>query len=82
MSIMDDDGALLTERSPWSRHPQPASTSDERQARYDLYEDVIVKLRFDGSLSKAEQHAQCQRIWDAARTSTLGLGLCGSRPSS
>lgn len=35
-------------------------------ARYDLYEDVIVKLRFDGALTKAQQHEQCQRIWDAA----------------
>jgi hypothetical protein len=34
---------------------------------YDLYEDVIVKLRFDGALTKAQQHEQCQRIWDAAR---------------
>lgn len=68
--------------SPWGRHPAPQATDDERQGRYDLYEDVIVQLRFDGSLSKAQQHALCQRIWDAARTHTLGLGLCGSRPSS
>ena len=68
--------------SPWSRHPQPAATDDERQQRYDLYEDVIVQLRFNGDLTKAQQHACCQRIWDAARTHTLGLGLCGSRPSS
>ena len=85
MSIMDDDGALLTERperSPWAPGHRGEPTSDDRQARYDLYEDVIVQLRFDGSLSKAQQHALCQRIWDAARTHTLGLGLCGSRPSS
>lgn len=68
--------------SAWGRHPAPQATEDERQARYDLYEDVIVKLRFDGTLTKAAQHALCQSIWDAARTSTLGLGLCGSRPSS
>jgi len=69
--------------SPWSRHPQPEPTDDERQARYDLYEDVIVALRFDGTLTKAAQHACCQRIWEAARAATLGLHLpCGSRPSS
>jgi hypothetical protein len=28
---------------------------------------VIVKLRFDSTLTKGEQFAQCQRIWDAAR---------------
>jgi hypothetical protein len=68
--------------SGWSRYPQPQATDDARQARYDLYEDVIVKLRFDGSLTKAEQHAQCQRVWDAARSNTLGLGLPCEKPSS
>lgn len=66
--------------SPWGRHPAPQATDDERQGRYDLYEDVIVQLRFDGTLTKAQQHACCQRIWDAARTATLGLGLPCMKP--
>jgi len=33
---------------------------------YDLCEDVIVKLRFDSTLTKEQQHGQCKRIWDAA----------------
>lgn len=32
---------------------------------YDLFEDVISKLRFE-SMTRGEQWAQCQRIWDAA----------------
>lgn len=34
--------------------------------RYDLYEDVVVKLRFD-PLTRAEQHAQLERVAAAER---------------
>jgi hypothetical protein len=59
--------------SPWGKHPQPEQPQSAREAQYDLYEDVIVKLRFDGDLTKRQQHEQCQRIWDAARSFTLSM---------
>jgi hypothetical protein len=69
--------------SPWSPAHRGEAAQSARHERYDLYEDVIVKLRFDGDLSKAQQHAQCQRIWDAARSFTLSMvGPCGTSPSS
>lgn len=61
--------------SPWAPGHRGEQALSGREGRYDLYEDVIVKLRFDGDLTKQEQHAQCQRIWDAARAATLALHL-------
>jgi len=69
--------------SPWAPGHKGEAALSAREERYDLYEDVIVKLRFDGDLSKAQQHAQCQRIWDAARSFTLSMVQpCGPSPSS
>lgn len=59
--------------SPWSPAHRSEPAQSARHERYDLYEDVIVKLRFDGALTKAQQHEQCQRIWDAARSFTLSM---------
>ena len=59
--------------SPWAPAHRSEPAQSAREAQYDLYEDVIVKLRFDGELSKKEQHALCQRIWDAARSFTLSM---------
>lgn len=39
--------------------------------RYDLYEDVICKIRFE-KLMKTEQHAQLDRVFKA--------GLCAPAP--
>jgi hypothetical protein len=59
--------------SPWAPGHRGEAALSAREEQYDLYEDVIVKLRFDGALTKAQQHAQCQRIWDAARSFTLSM---------
>jgi hypothetical protein len=59
--------------SPWAPAHKGEPAQSAREAQYDLYEDVIVKLRFDGDLTKRQQHEQCQRIWDAARSFTLSM---------
>lgn len=39
------------------------------QNRYDLFEDVIAKIRFQ-SITRAEQHSQLERIVDSVRPTT------------
>lgn len=44
-------------------------TNDEIAKQYDLYDDVIVKIRFGGPVTKTQQHQQLARIAAAERDS-------------
>lgn len=48
-------------------------TDDEIGKQYDLYEDVIVKIRFGGSVTKAQQHQQLARIAAAEREACIAI---------
>lgn len=48
-------------------------TNDEIGKQYDLYEDVIVKIRFGGPVTKAQQHQQLARIAAAEREACIAI---------
>lgn len=48
-------------------------TNDEIAKQYDLYDDVIVKIRFGGPVTKTQQHQQLARIAAAEREACIAI---------